>query len=358
MVPAGAVAPELSHAIDLIETIYDFEKSDSDWLDAMIEVGAPLFDHGLGFSLDQYLVVPCEGGADLSIKTVRAVSLPSDYEEHLRAAARVLPPEVLAKVHPIGYAGTWTEITKGYPLDARHALDQVGYRDVLGIMARDASGEGMRIIAPLPDIGTLSPKERQQWQMLGAHIAAAYRLRRALERAKSSARAQSNELPHGAEAVLDPHGFGIIEAVGRGQGESAAECLRRGARRIDRARCKSRQQDYEEALRTWRALVCGRWSLVDWFDADQRRFLLGLANPPEVRDPRGLTEQECQVVEYAVRGETNKLIAYRLGLSQARVSALLRSAMKKVGVRTRTELARKIPPLPLVTASRSAHQSA
>jgi DNA-binding NarL/FixJ family response regulator len=98
--------------------------------------------------------------------------------------------------------------------------------------------------------------------------------------------------------------------------------------------------------------------LVDWFDADQRRFLLGLANPPEVRDPRGLTEQECQVVEYAVRGETNKLIAYRLGLSQARVSALLRSAMKKVGVRTRTELARKIPPLPLVTASRSAHQSA
>jgi DNA-binding NarL/FixJ family response regulator len=358
MVPAGAIAPELSHAIDLIETVYDFHKSDSDWLDAIVEMGAPLFDHGLGFAVDEYVVTPRDRGAAVSIESVRSVSLPSDYERRFRDAVSALPPEMLARVHPLSYAGTWTEISKGYPLESKRALEKVGYRDQLGILAVDPNGVGLRITAPLPAMVELVPKAREQWQMLGAHIAAAYRLRRVLDRAKSVPRAQSNDLPHGAEAVLDPHSFRIIEAVGRGQGESAAECLRRGARRIDSARRKSGQQDYEEALRTWRALVCGRWSLVDWFDADQRRFLLGLANPPEVRDPRGLTEQECQVVEYAAHGETNKLIAYRLGLSQARVSALLQSAMKKLGVRTRTQLARKIPPLPLVTASRGAHQPA
>lgn len=357
MVVAGAITPKLSHAIDLIETVYDFEKSDSEWLDGIIKVGAPLFDRGLGFALDEYLVTPREGGADLSIKTVRAVSLPSDYEQRLRDAARVLPPEVLATVHPIGYAGTWTEIAKAYPLDAKHALDAVGYRDVLGILARDPSGEGMRIIAPLSDVGTLSPKAREQWQMLGAHIAAAYRLRRALARARSSARIEAEGLPRRAEVVMDPRQLRIIDAVGRAREESAAECLRRGARRIDSARRKSGQKDYEEALQTWRALVCGRWTLIDWFDSGRRRFLLGMANPPQIRDPRGLTERECQVVEYAVQGDTNKMIAYRLGLSQAHVSALLGSAMKKLGVRTRTQLAQKLPPLPLLTASRSAHQS-
>jgi DNA-binding CsgD family transcriptional regulator len=75
--------------------------------------------------------------------------------------------------------------------------------------------------------------------------------------------------------------------------------------------------------------------------------MLAIPNPPEVRDPRGLSEQECQAVEYAVRGDSNKIIAYRLGLSQARVSTLLSSAMKKLGVKTRAQLVEKLPPLPM-----------
>ena len=85
--------------------------------------------------------------------------------------------------------------------------------------------------------------------------------------------------------------------------------------------------------------------MVDWFDSDGRRFILAIPNPPEVRDPRGLTEQERQVVTYILLGETNKLVAYRLGLSTARVSGLLKTAMRKLSVKSRTQLVQKLGPL-------------
>ena len=348
MSPAGSVAPKLSHAIDLVETAYDFEKSDSGWLDALTEAGAPIFEQGHGFSIDEYLVTPRGEGAEVAIRNVRNVSLPTDYEARFRDVISGFPPDMVARIHPPGYAGTWTEISKGYPVESRRALEKLGYRDLLGVLAMDPNGMGLRIVAPLSDVAELLPKAREQWQMLGAHIASAYRLRRALDSARVSGRAAVDGLPHGAEAVVDPRRLHLVDAVGQGRDETAAACLREGARRIDRARSRKGRQDPQEALRIWWALVCGRWSLVDWFDTDERRFLLAIPNPPNVRDPRGLNEQECLVVEYAVHGDSNKLIAYRLGLSQARVSTLLSSAMKKLGVRTRAQLARRAPPLPLV----------
>jgi DNA-binding CsgD family transcriptional regulator len=82
--------------------------------------------------------------------------------------------------------------------------------------------------------------------------------------------------------------------------------------------------------------------MVDWFDTDGRRFVLALPNSPHVTDPRGLTERESQVVAYVVLGQTNKMIAYRLGLSKSRVSMLLRGAMRKLSVQTRAQLVLKM----------------
>jgi DNA-binding NarL/FixJ family response regulator len=99
-----------------------------------------------------------------------------------------------------------------------------------------------------------------------------------------------------------------------------------------------RKTDPEKALEIWKALVRGRWSIVDWFDSDGRRFVLAIPNEPHLTDPRGLTERESQVVAYAALGNTNKMIAYHLGLSTSRVSMLLRSAMRKLAIRTRAQL--------------------
>jgi len=110
------------------------------------------------------------------------------------------------------------------------------------------------------------------------------------------------------------------------------------ARMVDKARGPLRRRDPEEALRVWKGLVRGKWTLVDWFDTDGRRFLVAKPNAPRVRDPRGLTDREAQVATYASLGETSKLIGYRLGLSPAYVSRLLRDAMRKLNVKTQAQL--------------------
>jgi DNA-binding CsgD family transcriptional regulator len=212
-------------------------------------------------------------------------------------------------------------------------------KDGLGMSAFDPDGRGVYLIAPLPQVTSLTKKARERWQMVAAHFGAGYRLRRALhERVSQSA----TSLPCGAEAVIDPTSFRVTDAEGQAKSGAALEALREAAVQVDRARGRMRDTDPENALKLWKALVRGRWSTVDWFDSDGRRFVLGLPNAPNVSDPRGLTEREMQVVAYVLFGQTNKLIAYNLGLSKGRVSALLRSAMRKLGVQTRAQLVGKL----------------
>ena len=49
-----------------------------------------------------------------------------------------------------------------------------------------------------------------------------------------------------------------------------------------------------------------------------------------------------QVVALVLFGQSNKLIAYNLGLSAGRISTLLRSAMRKIGAQTRGQLIAKL----------------
>ena len=183
--------------------------------------------------------------------------------------------------------------------------------------------------------------------MLAAHVDAGNRLRQGLAAREPHAEDPRDEhtggdLPHDAEAVFDASSLRVTDAVGRAKKPAATQRLREAAVAVDRARGQMRKTDPERALEIWKALVRGRWSIVDWFDSDGRRFVLAIPNEPHVTDPRGLTEREGQVVAYAVLGNTNKMISYHLGLSTSRVSMLLRSAMKKLAIRTRAQLVEKM----------------
>ena len=197
----------------------------------------------------------------------------------------------------------------------------------------DPNGLGILVIAFLPEVTTLKGRERELWQMVGAHVAAGHRLRRAMVTTESSI-----GLPHEAEAVIDPTRLQLTDAAGLAQNKEAANALREAAVRIDRARGKTRKSDPGGALELWKGLTDGRWSLVDWFDSDDRRFVLALPNAPHVTDPRGLTERESLVATYAMHGESVKLIGYRLGISKASVSSTLSRVMRKLGVKTRVQL--------------------
>ncbi|MGB3049826.1 MAG: helix-turn-helix transcriptional regulator [Polyangiales bacterium] len=337
------------NAIDLIEVAYDFEKSDSDWLSGVMDAAAPMIDRGLGMFGFAFVRPQGGGGRDAVIQDMQLRSLSPDFAERFVAATQALSPKFVRAVTPPGNAGTWSEIARDHPEELHALLEKLGYVDLFGITAIDPDGVGVDISAPLAETMKLSFKSRERWQMLGAHIASAYRLRRALIRSEDD----SNELPYGAEAVLDANDLRIVDAVGPAKDRKAAEILRRAARRVDQARGKLRKDDPRKALETWKALVRGRWSVVDWFDSDGRRFVLAKPNPPKVFDPRGLNAQECQVVTYVLLGDTNKLIAYRLGLSQGRVSVLLKSAMHKLGAKSKAQLVQKLGPLGVPTFTSS-----
>jgi DNA-binding NarL/FixJ family response regulator len=161
------------------------------------------------------------------------------------------------------------------------------------------------------------------------------RLRRALMSDASAA-------PDG-EAVLGPDGK-LHHAVGPATERTAREVLRAAVVASERARGPRRREDPDRALADWRALVAGRWSLVDRFERDGRRYVVARRNDPDVPDPRGLTRRERQVAAYAVLGRSGQAIAYELGLARSTVVQHLASAMKKLSVATRAELAQLVRP--------------
>jgi DNA-binding CsgD family transcriptional regulator len=333
-----------SAIIDFTEAAYDLELSQQEWLPTLLARGLPILEQGLGVAGYEYGRPPDSEAVELL--DVHVASGPLDFaERHLRALSTT-DPELLRRQLRPGAATTGSEYAKDDPGQLAHYISHVDYcKDVLFLTAVDSKGVGVAVVAPLEEVTTLSQQEAQRWQMLAAHVEAGHRLRQGV--AGGDADREANDtLPLDAEAIFDASNFRITDAVGPAKARTTAKKLRDAAVTIDRARGKMRNTDPDNALEIWKALVRGRWSMVDWFDTDRRRFVLAIPNSPGVTDPRGLTERENQVVTYAVLGHSNKMIAYRLGLSTSRVSTLIRSSMRKMGFRTRTQLVKEMGDFP------------
>jgi DNA-binding CsgD family transcriptional regulator len=147
-----------------------------------------------------------------------------------------------------------------------------------------------------------------------------------------------------AEAVLDPGGK-VLHRESEVTRDDAST-LSDAAKGIDRARGRLRRVDPERALALWQGLVAGRWSLVDEFDSDGRRFVVAKRNTITPRPWDALNDREAQILAYLAEGQAPKLIAYQLGLSTAAVAAALARTMRKLSVDSRLEL---------VTAYRTHH---
>ena len=321
-----------STLIELTEAVYDLEMEDGAWIPNLLQVGLPILDHGLGVAAIAYTRDP--SAPDFIVHQKFATSGPPDLVARLDRVASELPREVYRDLLRPGLVSTLSNVAADHPecLEA-YARHVDGCRDVFGMTAVDPNGLGILVIACLPKVTTLKGRERQLWQMLGAHVAAGHRLRGAMVTGEST-----TGLPRDAEAVIDPTRLQLTDAAGLAQNKEAAYALREAAVRIDRARGKTRKSDPGGALEMWKSLTDGRWSLVDWFDSDDRRFVLALPNAPKVTDPRGLSERESLVATYAMHGDSVKLIGYRLGISKAAVSGVLKRVMRKLGVKTRAQL--------------------
>jgi DNA-binding CsgD family transcriptional regulator len=332
--------PLTSTAIDLIEFVYDLDVPKKEWIPSLLEVGLPLFDHGYGV-LGMTYMRPPEGGMPTPSKFYQSGG-PSDLPERMLMGSTLADEELLREVNRSGVVTTLSAQAHRVPGGLEAFEPHIApAKDLLAITAVDPSGVGLSLSILLPEVTTLTGKDREIWTMIGAHLVSGFRLRRYLEQARD-ALTKNTPLPNNAEAVLDPKKFEITDAVGPAADNTTGEFIREAARLIDKARGRLRREDPDEALEIWRALVEGRWSMVDWFDSDGRRFVLAHPNPPNLKDPRGLSERERQVATYAALGESNKLVSYRLGFSQPKVSTTLKSAMHKLGVQTRPQLVEKL----------------
>jgi DNA-binding CsgD family transcriptional regulator len=194
----------------------------------------------------------------------------------------------------------------------------------------DLDGErGFMVAIPSRAVVKTGPNQKRRYQRLAAHMTSGYRLLASLTSARVGASSLADsEL---SEAVLSPDGR-TVHAEGCAKDTDAREALRDAARRIDWARTRAGRSEPERALELWQGLVSGRWSLIDHFDADGRRYLLAIRNDPHLSEPRTLTLRERQVASLAGLGYPNKLIAYALGISLSSVATLLRRACSKLGL--------------------------
>lgn len=319
--------------VSLVEASYDLTVSDTEWLAHVMRVGGPMLDHGSGVTGMIGARAP-EPGPPI-IEQVHVEGMSVEFPARVMRAIAELPAE---KIHRQTESGIrlLSELVADDDRMGEAWHRHVGEgTDAIGVTALDPDGRGVHFMAPIDKPTTLTSFVRARWQMLAAHLCAGLRLRRgqfSLE----------GVVPEDADVVIDPTTFRVTDQP---RGEVQADRLRsvrEAAKRVDGARGRKGQENPDEALKTWWALVRGRWSIVDWFDSDQRRYVLGLSNPPRTPDPRGLTDREAQVVAHAALGESHKVIAYRLGISRSRVSGAIASAKRKLGVKTQAELVRRL----------------
>jgi DNA-binding NarL/FixJ family response regulator len=197
-------------------------------------------------------------------------------------------------------------------------------RDAAGFCVNDAVDHGFMLISPSPDPLRFPEQPAPVVRRLGQHIATGLRLQRIL----TSAALEDPSV----EAILDSQGR-PEHAVGMARMQSALDTLRRSV--LARA---SADEDALAADPAWNAVLAGRWSLVDRFDSDGRRYVVAYRNPPGVLDPRRLTPREEGVAALAAIGRSNKEIAAQLGVTASTVATLLAAALAKLGLASRTLL--------------------
>lgn len=319
--------------IAVIEAAYRVEVSEAEWLAGIAEAARPLFRGGLGVAAYTY-----------DASNVERVRL-------THAVLRDTPPPMTreALVHVVENAdpeyvkNTWRSKASGLASETPGierqpgwmAMRAAGIADVIAVNGTDASGVGCWVGTFVGSPTRLSRRERETFARLAAHCAAGMRLRRVLQEARGAA----VDPTASAEAVLDGGGR-VKNATGEAEAASARQVLREAALAIDRSRGRLRSREPERAVEEWKGLVAGRWTLLDHFENDGRRYVLARRNEPGGSPLEKLTPRERQIVGYLALGHAYKLIAYELGISASTVGALVWRAARKLGAASRDELLR------------------
>ena len=311
--------------LEVIEALYDVETPRAEWLHTIARrcaeafgrrhVGSYALDYDVSdlddvrFSRPVMYEVKSEAAADLLCKDI-----PAFYERS---------PEVVDAVfRHVGFGASDVLPPTAEMLEIMQKLARAGVEDILGINGVNVDGRSIHAGVLLPR--RLSDVDRDMLARVSSHFAASARLRRRLK-----GKRKVDE----AEAVVDDRGN---VAHARGKAKAARAQIAEAAATL--ARIRRSRRDPDRAVAQWKALVDARWSLVDHFERDGKHFVLAERNDPAIGAFSLLSERELQVVALASLGNSNKMIAYELGIAVSTVGVLFSRAAQRLGVRTRKQL--------------------
>lgn len=314
--------------VGLIEEAYRLENDDDTWLNRVLEHAASLASRGFWPTIGTYQYTP------RNLKLIRSAALgPAHARDILAASMRVQTPtvnhffrsgpsvtslsEALFTREP-GLADVVQQITNGVVHDK--------------LAVKGLTGQGSALILCWLFSKQIIPtvQERHRWQCAASHLGAGLRLRESVQTLNLDSLL--------VEAIFDSTGK-LHDARQGAERQTARAALQRAVRRLDQLRTRQGRSNPDRALATWEGLVQGRWSLIDHFDSDGRRFVLAIKNDPRFPDPRGLTLRERQVAEFIGQGHSCKEIGYMLGISPSAVTNCTTRAVRKLGLSSLTELA-------------------
>lgn len=308
----------------ILEAAYQVEASEEAWLVGVLGAARPSLDLGLGVA-GYFTQV---GGPGEIRNWGHLGDLGGDVRRFYDEVLETVGPEPMRQLHMTGPFGSTTHLA-GRPC----ASDTPGASMAVGVMGLDASGRGVTLASWSPPGRVVEPSSeaRAFWGRVAPHLATAARLRHKLGAATPE-----------PEAVLDPGGR-VLHAAGDARERLARAALREAAVRVDRARASRAKVETGETLALWRCMVDRRWTIVDRFERDGRRYVVAYPNPPEARVLlESLTPRERATAMAAALGHSNKVIAYELGISESTVSTLLTRAARKLGAASRVELVRAL----------------
>jgi DNA-binding CsgD family transcriptional regulator len=316
-----------AHVVSIIEAIYREDASERGWIEGILAAAKPALDHGLGLTAYPFEVV----GHEIRVSWATVLGTPPGVGpsliKSLMATSRESPQ--VSRVYRSPTCATASELglaeMPGFGL-----LRAKGILDASGITGFDTTGRGVFFGGFLPRPTGLDRAFRARFERVAAHLGVGQRYRRFARVAGRT-----------PDAVFNPSGK-LVHAEGDATLPKARAALARAVVAIDRARGRQRRTDPDGALAAWKGLVDARWSLVDEFESDGKRYVVARENEPHVMQLAALSKRERQVVGYVVLGHTSKLIAYELGIADSTVRVLLRRAMQRLHVTSREALVAKL----------------
>jgi DNA-binding NarL/FixJ family response regulator len=330
--------PDETQLVGFLEAVYSLELDDRGWLEKVLWALAELCGgahHYVGFFYDASNV------HDFKLWNVSMPDAPQELGEAFGLFQGIVQnPAFVSTTFRSLHVGSARRTGMPYMGAVLAARERTGWGDIFNINGLDPSGVGCNVTIGMrvPEYAP-GPEHVAMYRRLASHLAAAFRVRRRLgvaQQGADSARKPDSGID-GAEAILDEKGR-FVHAVGQALDKVAQERIRSSAASIDVARTKSARSAGRSALERWHPLTGARWTLVDSFEENGRRYVVARENQAHTEGLTALTDRERQIVLHAAIGFSNKQIAYALGISDTTVRVLMARAANRMGLRTRREL--------------------